>query len=119
MSRCTSAATTPCGSAREALRPLALAPLAWQISHNAGWVVERELFIDNLLVRNPFIIAMIRWTGLAPQEFEFPFPGSLTSTLPQTRAARCATSRPRMRASQGTPPWSASTTPSTSPDQVF
>ena len=24
---------------------------------------------------------MIRWTGLAPLEFEFPFPGSLTSTL--------------------------------------
>ena len=23
---------------------------------------------------------MIRWTGLAPWEFEFPFPGSLTST---------------------------------------
>ena len=25
-------------------------------------------------------IEMIRWTGLAPWEFEFPFPGSLTST---------------------------------------
>ena len=25
---------------------------------------------------------MVRWTGLAPWEFEFPFPGSLTSTLP-------------------------------------
>ena len=25
---------------------------------------------------------MIRWTGLAPWEFEFPFPGSLTSTFP-------------------------------------
>ena len=24
---------------------------------------------------------MIRWTGLAPGEFEFPFPGSLTSTF--------------------------------------
>ena len=24
---------------------------------------------------------MIRWTGLAPWEFEFPFPGSLTSTF--------------------------------------
>ena len=24
---------------------------------------------------------MIRWTGLAPWESEFPFPGSLTSTL--------------------------------------
>jgi len=36
--------------------------------------------IDNLLVRIHFIIVMIRWTGLAPWEFEFPFPGSLTST---------------------------------------
>ena len=25
---------------------------------------------------------MIRWTGLAPWEFEFPFPGSLVSTFP-------------------------------------
>ena len=33
---------------------------------------KREFFIDNLLVR---------WTGLAPWEFEFPFPGSLTSTF--------------------------------------
>jgi len=40
---------------------------------------EREFFIDNLLVRIHFIIVMIRWTGLAPWEFEFPFPGSLTS----------------------------------------
>ena len=41
----------------------------------------RELFVDNLLVRNHFIIVMIWWTGLAPWEFEFPFPGSLTSTF--------------------------------------
>jgi len=43
--------------------------------------LERELLIDNLLVRIHFIIVMIRWTGLAPWEFEFPFPGSLTSTF--------------------------------------
>jgi len=42
---------------------------------------ERESFIDNLLVRIHFIIEMIRWTGLAPWESEFPFPGSLTSTF--------------------------------------
>jgi len=42
---------------------------------------EREFFNDNLLVRVHFIIVMIRWTGLAPWEFEFPFPGSLTSTF--------------------------------------
>ena len=40
-----------------------------------------EFFIDNLLVRNHFIIAMIRWSGLAPCEFEFNFPGSFTSTF--------------------------------------
>ena len=33
-----------------------------------GSGVERELFIDNLLVRIHFIILMIRWTGLAPWE---------------------------------------------------
>ena len=37
---------------------------------------EREFFIDNLLVRTYFIIEMMRWTGLAPREFEFPLPGS-------------------------------------------
>ena len=42
---------------------------------------QREFFIDNLLVRIPFILVMIRWTGLAPWEFESPFPGSLTSTF--------------------------------------
>jgi len=42
---------------------------------------EREFFIDNLLVRMHLIIVMIRWTGIAPWEFEFPFPGSLTSTF--------------------------------------
>jgi len=40
-----------------------------------------KIFIDNLLVRIHFIIVMIRWTGLAPWEFEFLFPGSLTSTF--------------------------------------
>ena len=33
-------------------------------------VREREIFIDNLLVRIHFIIVMIRWTGLAPWEFQ-------------------------------------------------
>ena len=42
---------------------------------------EKEFFIDNLLVRIRFIIVMNRWPGLAPWEFGFPFPGSLTSTL--------------------------------------
>jgi len=44
-------------------------------------LIEREFCIDNLLVRIHFIIVMIWWTGLAPWKFEFPFPGSLTSTF--------------------------------------
>jgi len=47
---------------------------------------QREFFIDNLLVQIRFIIVMIRWTGLAPWEFEFPFPGSLT---PITHTITC------------------------------
>ena len=42
---------------------------------------ERDVFVDNLLVRIHFIIVMVGWIGLAPWEFEFPFPGSLTSTF--------------------------------------
>jgi len=42
---------------------------------------ERESFIDNLLVRMPFIIEMIWWTGLTPWMFKFPFPDSLTSSF--------------------------------------
>ena len=34
---------------------------------------QREFFIDNLLVRINFIFVMIRWTCLAPWEFEFLF----------------------------------------------
>ena len=37
--------------------------------------------LDNLLGRIHFIIVMIRWTGLAPWEFEFTIPGSLTPTF--------------------------------------
>ena len=40
---------------------------------------DREFFIDNLLVRIRVIIGMIWWTGLAPSESGFPFPGSLIS----------------------------------------
>ena len=42
---------------------------------------EREFLIDNLLPRIHFIIVIIKGTGLAPWEFEFPFRGSLTFTL--------------------------------------
>ena len=50
-------------------------------SNNLSTERERELFIDNLLVIIHFIIVMIRWTGLAPWEFESPFPGSLASSF--------------------------------------
>ena len=55
--------------------------------------LERQFFIDNPLVRVHFIIVMIRWTGLAPWEFEFPLPGSLTSTRPQLGAGGHAAQR--------------------------
>ena len=48
---------------------------------------EREFFVGNLLVRVHVIIVMVRGAGLAPWEFEFSFPGRLTSTF---LAAGCA-----------------------------
>ena len=56
---------------------------ALRAEHDFVWGVHlpgREFVIDNLLVRH-FIIVMIRRTVLAPWEFDFPFPGSLTSTF--------------------------------------
>ena len=47
----------------------------------AGGPAERDFLMDNLLVRIHFIIVIIRWIGLAPWEFEFPFRGSLASTF--------------------------------------
>jgi len=44
-----------------------------------------------MLVRIHFIIVMIRWTGLAPWEFEFPFLGSLTSTFLDLIDKSCGT----------------------------
>ena len=44
---------------------------------------RKRFFIDNLLARIHFTIVIIRWTGLAPWEFEFFFSGSLTSTFLQ------------------------------------
>ena len=45
------------------------------------WRAKREFFFEILKVRIHVIIVTIRWTGLAPWEFEFPFPGSFTSTF--------------------------------------
>ena len=55
--------------------------MCWKWSEVRAWCsrcTEREFFIDNLLVR---IHRCFWWTGLAPWEFEFPFPGSLISTF--------------------------------------
>ena len=46
--------------------------------------LERDFSVDDLLVRVHFIIVMIRWTGLAPWEFEFPFPGLLAEVFAMT-----------------------------------
>ena len=43
--------------------------------------LERDFFLDNLLVRTHSIIVMMRWTGLALWGVEFSFQGSLTSTF--------------------------------------
>ena len=51
------------------------------IGYRPANIPERELCIDNLLVRIHFIIEMICWTGLAPWEIGFPYPGSLISTF--------------------------------------
>ena len=51
--------------------------------------------MDNLLVRIHFIIVMMRWTGLAPRKFEFPFPDSLTSTfLVRLKQKQCEARHP-------------------------
>ena len=57
---------------------------------------EREFFIDNLLVRIHFIIVMIRWTGLAPWEFEFP--------RSQTIARNCKDTKLHVPLSKQVPP---------------
>ena len=46
---------------------------------------EGDFFIDNLLVRIHYILEMIWWTGLAPWEFECPFPGSITFAFPRAQ----------------------------------
>jgi len=54
-------------------------PLNSTLSTGAGRAVGALAAL--LVVRIHCIIVMIGWTGLAPWEFEFPFPGSLTSTF--------------------------------------
>ena len=49
-----------------------------------------EYFTDHQLVRIHFIIEMISWTGLAPREFEFCFPGSLICTFHRVHLSSAA-----------------------------
>ena len=42
---------------------------------------ESEIFTENLLVRIYLIIEMMRWTSLAPWNFELRFSGRLISTF--------------------------------------
>ena len=43
--------------------------------------------IDKVLVQIHYLIVMIGWTGLAPWDSEFPFPGSLASTIQATSSS--------------------------------
>ena len=47
---------------------------------------EKEFFLDNLLVRIHLIFEMIKWTGLAPWEFEFSFQVDRPEKRPEIRA---------------------------------
>ena len=51
-----------------------------RVVHEGAAAPERELFVDNLLVRIYTITEMIQRTGLAPWVFRLPFPSSLIST---------------------------------------
>ena len=64
----------------------------WYAKRRANREREREFFIDSLLVRIHYIIVMVRWTGLAPWEFEFPFPSEQAT---KTNALRTFTGKPR------------------------
>jgi len=46
--------------------------------------VLQTLLLGAVQVRIHFIIVMIGWTGLAPWEFEIPFPDSFTRHVLQT-----------------------------------
>jgi len=68
------------GGDRGALLPEGMESSA-NMARTCRAVAEREFFIDDRLVRIHFVILMIRWAGLAPREFELPFPGGLSGQL--------------------------------------
>ena len=87
---------------------LSWSPLCGPARSGCSMASGSEFFIDNLLVRAHFIIVVIRCTGLAPWGFQFPVPGSLTSTLRNagfaTRASRQARARAPPPPPSRTPP---------------
>jgi len=80
-------------------------------------------FVDNLLVQIHFIVEMIWWTGLAPCEREFPFPGSNISSYPVEGCqgeAPAAGPEPCSRSTRArNPPHLADCTPHSLPQQLF
>jgi len=69
---------------------------------------EREFFIDNLLVRIHLIIVKIRWTGLAPWESEFPFPGErrpAEAVLHRSHRGSGGGAAGQRRRVRSSPPW--------------
>jgi hypothetical protein len=61
---------------------------------------ETEFFIDNLPARIHYMIVMIRKTGLAP--WEFPFPGSIMSTILVSYSASPVLASPAAAYTHGT-----------------
>ena len=53
------------------------------VSPAGGWAAQLQRLVHpypyKLLVRIHLIIELVWWTGLAPWEFQFPFPGRLIS----------------------------------------
>jgi len=79
-----------------------LSPASWKndaCSKRDALAAEREFLIHNLLVRILFIIVMIRWTGLAPWEFESPFPSSQPCPVACSHFSSCLRARRRPRSS--------------------
>ena len=87
------------GAREEHLRRLGCEPLCVRQPHHIH--LQRENFVDKLLVRHHLIVVMIRWTGLAPWKFQYPFPGSLTSTFLELHT-HSPINDPRQGASQRT-----------------
>ena len=61
--------------------PQSIRVLGYDPRHTDIHPAGEDFFIDNLLARLHFVIVTFRWNSLVPRELEFPFPGSLASTV--------------------------------------